>query len=140
MFKVAHIGMAEMPMATVKLARREREALDVLYRYAPCTVADVQSHLGGTYSAARAVLSRLARRGLASHRYDGPRYVYEPTEDVSAAAESALKNLVATFFGGNNAAVMTALLGMCTDKVDDVELKQLEELVAAARRSRRDNA
>ncbi|MDE0421174.1 MAG: BlaI/MecI/CopY family transcriptional regulator [Gammaproteobacteria bacterium] len=127
-------------MATVKLARREREALDVLYRYAPCTVADVQSHLGGSYAAARAVLSRLARRGLASHRYDGPRYVYEPTGDVSAAAESALKNLAATFFGGSNAAVMDALLGMSTDTVDDVELRRLEELVAAARKSRRDNA
>jgi len=127
-------------MSTVKLARREREALDVLYRCAPCTVADVQVRLGGSYSAARAVLSRLARRGLAAHRYDGPRYVYEPTQDISVAAESALRAVVATFFGGSNAAVVTALLGMCNERVDDAELRRLEELVAAARKSRQDDA
>ena len=123
-------------MSTIKLARREREAMEVLYRHALCTVAEVQDHLGGSYSAARAVLSRLARRGLANHRYEGPRYVYEPVQDVSIAAESALRDLVATFFGGSNTAVVTTLLGMCKDTVDDAELNRLEELVAAARRSR----
>ena len=127
-------------MSTVKLARREREAMEILYRHAPCTVAEVQDHLGGSYSAARAVLSRLARRGLANHRYEGPRYVYEPAQDVSTAAQSALKDLVATFFGGSNTAVMTTLLGMCKDTVDDAELRRLEELVAAARKSRRNDA
>ena len=127
-------------MSTVKLARREREAMEILYRQGPCTVAEVQDHLGGSYSAARAVLSRLARRGLANHRYEGPRYVYEPAQDVSIAAESALKDLVATFFGGSNTAVMTTLLGMCKDTVDDAELAHLEKLVAAARNSRRNDA
>lgn len=127
-------------MSTVKLARRERETMEILYRQGPCTVADVQNHLGGSYSAARAVLSRLARRGLANHRYEGPRYVYEPAQDVSLAGESALKDLVATFFGGSNTAVMTALLAMCKDTVDDAELDRLEKLVAAARNSRPNDA
>ena len=127
-------------MPTVKLARREREVMEILYRQGPCTVAEVQGHLGGSYSAARAVLSRLGRRGLANHRYEGPRYVYEPAQDVSIAGESALKDLVATFFGGSNTAVMTTLIGMCKDTVDDAELARLEKLVAAARNSRRNDA
>ena len=114
--------------------------MEILYRQGPCTVADVQDHLGGSYSAARAVLSRLARRGLADHRYEGPRYVYEPAQDVSIAAESALKDLVSTFFGGSNTAVLTALLAMCKDTVDDVELDRLEKLVATVRKSRRTDA
>jgi len=61
-------------------------------------------------------------------------------QDVSTAGESALRDLVATFFGGSNTAVMTTLLGMCKDTVDDAELNRLEELVAAARRSRRNDA
>lgn len=69
-----------------------------------------------------------------------PRYVYEPAQDVSIAGESALKDLVATFFGGSNTAVMTALLGMCKDTVDDAELDRLQKLVAAARNSRRNDA
>ena len=127
-------------MTTVRLARREREAMEILYRQGPCTVADVQDHLGGSYSAARAVLSRLARRGLANHRYEGPRYVYEPAQDVSTAAESALKDLVSTFFGGSNTAVLTTLLAMCKDTVDDAELDRLEKLVATVRNSRRTDA
>lgn len=127
-------------MSTVKLARREREVMEILYRQGPCTVAEVQGHLGGSYSAARAVLSRLARRGLATHRYEGPRYVYEPAQDISIAGESALQDLIATFFGGSNTAVMTALLAMCKDTVDDAELDRLEKLVAAVRNSRRNDA
>ena len=113
-----------------KLARREQEALEALHRLAPCTAAELQEEIGGTYSATRAVLSRLAAKGLARHRYDGPRYVYETTEDSSSAGSSALREVVDTFFRGSNSEALGALLALSKATVDDDELKRLEAMVA----------
>lgn len=123
-----------------KLARREQEALEALHRLAPCTAAELQDEIGGTYSATRAVLSRLAAKGLARHRYDGPRYVYETTEDSSSAGSSALREVVDTFFRGSNSEALGALLALSKDSVDDDELKRLEAMVATTRRKRNDDA
>ena len=123
-----------------KLARREQEALEALHRLAPCTAAELQDEIGGTYSATRAVLSRLAAKGLARHRYDGPRYVYETTEDSSSAGASALREVVDTFFRGSNSEALGALLALSKDSVDDDELKRLEAMVATTRRKRDNDA
>ena len=117
-----------------KLARREQEALEALHRLAPCTAAELQDEIGGTYSASRAVLSRLAAKGLASHRYDGPRYVYEPTEKSSSAGSSALREVVNTFYRGSNREALGALLALSKDTVDEDELQDLEAMISAARR------
>ena len=122
-----------------KLARREQEALEALHRLAPCTAAELQEEIGGTYSATRAVLSRLAAKGLARHRYDGPRYVYETTEDSSSAGSSALREVVDTFFRGSNSEALGALLALSKATVDDDELKRLEAMVANTRK-RNNNA
>lgn len=123
-----------------KLARREQEALEALHRLAPCTAAELQDEIGGTYSATRAVLSRLAAKGLARHRYDGPRYVYETTEDSSSAGSSALREVIDTFFRGSNSEALGALLALSKDSVDDDELKRLEAMVATTRRKRDNDA
>ena len=122
-----------------KLARREQEALEALHRLTPCTAAELQDEIGGTYSATRAVLSRLAAKGLARHRYDGPRYVYETTEDSSSAGSSALREVIDTFFRGSNSEALGALLALSKDSVDDDELKRLEAMVATTRRKRNDD-
>ena len=119
-----------------KLARREQEAWEALHRLAPCTALELQKEIGGTYSGTRAVLSRLVSKGLANHRYDGPRYIYEPVQDSSSAGQTALREIVTTFFRGSNAEAMGALLAISKDAVDDDELDRLQEMVSAARRSR----
>ncbi|MYA17463.1 MAG: BlaI/MecI/CopY family transcriptional regulator [Gammaproteobacteria bacterium] len=116
-----------------KLARREQEALEALHRLAPCTAAILQGEIGGTYSGTRAVLSRLVAKGLASHRYDGPRYVYEPVQDSSSAGKYALREVVNTFFKGSNMEALGALLGMSKEVVDEAELKELEAMLASIR-------
>ena len=124
-----------------KLARREQEAWEALHRLAPCTALELQKEIGGTYSSTRAVLSRLVSKGLATHRYDGPRYIYEPLQDSSSAGQTALREIVTTFFRGSNAEALSALLAISKDDVDDDELDRLQQMVSAARRSKdRDDA
>lgn len=116
-----------------KLARRQQEALEVLHRLAPCTAAQLQESLGGTYSGTRALLARLVAKGLAVHSYDGPRYVYRPTEESTSAGKSAMREVVDTFFRGSRAEAMAALLALSSDAVDPDELKRLGDAVATAR-------
>ena len=122
-----------------RLARREQEAWEALHRVSPCTAAEIQTEIGGTYSGTRAVLSRLVSKGLASHRYDGPRYVYEPVEDSSSAGQSALRELVDAFFKGSDMEALSALLGMSKDALDDEELNRLQAMVAATRQGKDDD-
>lgn len=107
--------------------------MQVLHRLAPCTAAQLQESLGGTYSGARALLARLVAKGLAVHSYDGPRYVYRPTEESTSVGKSALREIVDTFFRGSNAEAIGALLALSKDPVDPDELKRLEAAVATAR-------
>ena len=105
----------------------------------PCTAAEIQTEIGGTYSGTRAVLSRLVSKGLASHRYDGPRYVYEPVEDSSSAGQSALRELVDAFFKGSDMEALSALLAMSKGALDDEELNRLQAMVAATRQGKDDD-
>src|SRR5205823_2512130 len=64
-----------------EFGRRERQIMDVVYRLGRATVGDVMGRLPDppTYSAVRAMLRYLERKGHLRHTRDGVRYVYEPT-------------------------------------------------------------
>src|SRR5438874_1170570 len=64
-----------------EFGRRERQIMDVVYRLGRATVGDVMGRLPNppTYSAVRAMLRYLERKGHLRHTRDGVRYVYEPT-------------------------------------------------------------
>jgi predicted transcriptional regulator len=116
-----------------KLTRREQQAMDVIYRDGRCDAHQVQSVLGISYSAARAVLSRLVDKGVLQQQYDGPRYVYFPAHDLSTAKTSALRDLVSTLFQGSAVDAMGALLAMSKDRINDQELARLEAKIRQAR-------
>src|SRR5438132_1303943 len=85
--------MASAP--SKEFGRRERQIMDVVYRLGRATVGDVMSHLPDppTYSAVRAMLSYLERKGHLRHNRDGVRYVYEPTMPHAEAQRSAVQLL-----------------------------------------------
>ncbi len=109
--------------------------MDVVYTKKEVTVADVRIELPGdpSYSAVRAVLSRLADRGLLSYTEKGPKYVYSATMPHHSAGKAALARLVDTFFGGSTASTFGALLGASTESIADEELDDIEAMIAEAR-------
>src|SRR5437879_1726710 len=96
-----------------EFGRRERQIMDVVYRLGRATVGDVMSHLPDppTYSAVRAMLSYLERKGHLRHNRDGVRYVYEPTMPQAEAQRSAVQTLVRTFFRGSRRGAGAAGVG-----------------------------
>ena len=95
------------------LSRREREILDVLLELGDeASAEEIREKLSDppSYSAVRAMLSKLEAKGAIRHKEKGLRYVYSPTAPRSAARRSALQRLVRVFFGGSPGDAVTALL------------------------------
>lgn len=117
------------------LSKREKQVMDTVYRLGEATVKEVLAELEDkpSYSAIRAVLSRLESKGELASKEDGPRYVYSPAEGMDNARESALKKLVNTFFDGSPMHTMSALLGISGKEISKQELDALEDVIRKAK-------
>lgn len=125
--------------ARAQLSRRERQIMDVIYRLGRATAADVHDALPDrpSYSTVRALLRVLESKGHLRHVEVGPRYVYFPTVPRERARESALRQVVATFFGGSTEAAVATLLDLSAARLSDSELNRLAGLIAQAKKEGR---
>lgn len=121
------------------LSRREREMMDIVYRKGQATAGEILDAMAEppSYSAVRATLSVLERKGHLRHEDDGTRYVYKPTVNRERAKASALEHVVSTFFEGSVTSVVAALLERPKKEIPKEELDQLLELIEQARREGR---
>lgn len=117
------------------LSRRERQIMDIIYARGEATAAEVGEALPDppSYSAVRALLRILEKKGHLKHREDGPRYVFMPTETREKASRSALKRVVQTFFEGSLSNAVAALVDAEAGKLSAEELQRLEAIVKAAK-------
>ena len=118
------------------LSRRERQIMDILYRRARATAAEVMDDLTGepSYSTVRTQLRVLEEKGHVRHEEEGLRFVYMPAVRRRAAGKSALKHLVETFFDGSAEKTVAALLGGEATRLSEEELKRISDLIAKARK------
>ena len=119
-----------------QLSRRERQIMEVVYGLRSASAADVLERLPDppSYSAVRAMLRILEDKGHLTHRQDGPRYVYSPVVPRTAARQSALRQLVKTFFDGSSTQAVAALLDMSESRLSADEAEQLATLIEKAKR------
>ena len=120
-----------------KLAPRERQIVDLLYVNGDATVAELCEALPDPLSASavRSMLTRLEAKGYVRRRASDRGYLYSPSVPETAAKQSALKQLVRVFFNDSPASAASALLGM-SEKMDENELDELEQMLAQARKGR----
>ena len=125
-------------MSIVKLSRREREIMDVLYALGDNAAAeDIRERLSDppSYSAVRAMLAKLEAKGVIRHRTEGLRYVYSPVTSRTTAQKKAVSNLMNVFFSGSASQAVTALLKQ--ERWSDDELDALRKEIEAVRKNRR---
>jgi predicted transcriptional regulator len=89
------------------------------------------------YSAVRAMLRLLEEKGYLRHEQDGPRYVFLPTLSRERARQSAMKQLLQTFFDNSAEQAVAALLDMSRAKFSDAELDRLSKMIDKARKEGR---
>jgi predicted transcriptional regulator len=121
------------------LSRRERQIMDVVYARGRATAQEVADNIPDPpgYSAVRALLRVLEDKGHLRHEQDGPRYVFLPVVTRERARQSALRQLVRTFFDGNAEQAVAALLDLKSSQLDDQELDRLAQLIERARKEGR---
>jgi BlaI family transcriptional regulator, penicillinase repressor len=93
------------------LSRRERQIMDVIYSRGQATGMDVLENLPDppSYSAVRALLAILEKKGHIKHKRAGLHYVYLPIRSRQQAARSAMQRVVTTFFEGSAEKAMLTL-------------------------------
>jgi BlaI family transcriptional regulator, penicillinase repressor len=121
------------------LTRRESQIMEILYRRGQATAAEVHAELPEppSYSTARKLLEILEEKGYARHEQDGPRYVYFPVVDAEEARDSALEQMVRTFFQGSIGSAVAALLELQGPKLSDDELDRIAKLAEQAKKEGR---
>lgn len=117
------------------LSRRERQIMDIVYEMKEASAVQVLERLPEPpgYSAVRALLRVLERKGHLVHRQDGPRYVYAPRLPKDKARRSALSHLMRTFFDDSTEDVVAALLDISEDNLSEDDYRRLTELIEKAR-------
>jgi predicted transcriptional regulator len=90
-----------------------------------------------SYSAVRAMLRLLEEKNYLRHEQDGMKYIYLPTVSREKARQSALKQLVQTFFDGSTEQAVAAMIDMSRAKMSDEELNRLSEMIEQARKEGR---
>ena len=121
------------------LGKRERQIVEAVYRRGEASVAEVRAELADppSYSAVRAMLGLLVEKRVLKYRREGKRYLYRPATPKEKARKSALRNLLATFFGGRASDAMAALLEVSAGKLTDEELDRMRTLIEEAREENR---
>jgi predicted transcriptional regulator len=100
------------------LSRRERQIMDLLFQRGSATAGEIHAAIPDppSYSAVRAALSVLERKGHIRHEIDRLRYVWTPRVGRDRARRNELRRVVRTFFEGSIEQAVAALL-------DDADLK-----------------
>jgi len=119
------------------LSRREREIMDILYRRGRAAAGDVMNDLSGEphYSTVRTQLRILEEKGYVRHEEENLRYVYIPVITQNELGQSALKQVIDTFYDGSTESVVAALLGFEGSRLSQKKLDRIAEMVAKARRA-----
>ena len=124
-------------MRAGELGARERQIMDVIFAKGEASVGDVHEALkdAPSYSAVRTMIRLLETKGLLTHRKEGTKYIYRPTQSKSSARKNALSHIVTTFFEGSATDAMAALFD--SEKLSKDDLDRIEDLINDARREGR---
>ena len=120
-------------MPDLELGKRERQIAEAVFRLGEASVADVLNELSDppTYSSVRAMLGLLVQKKVLKQRQDGKRYLYRPATSPEKTSRSVLKNVLATFFGGQPDTVVAALLDISED-LDPATLARMKKMIDQA--------
>ena len=123
----------------IDLSRRERQIMDVIYASGSATVREVMDRIPDppSYSAVRAMLRVLEEKGHLKHEQDGPRYTYLPVVPHEQARDSAMKQMLRTFFDGSAERAVAALLDMSGTDLSPNEWDRLADMIKQARKEGR---
>jgi BlaI family transcriptional regulator, penicillinase repressor len=126
----------EIPL-TLTLSRRERQILDIVYARGEATAAQVVKDMPDPPSktAVRTLMRILEEKGHLTHRQEGQCYIYCPCRPRTPAGQSALRQVLRTFFGGS---IQEALAAHLADDEAELKPEELGKIAALIRKARKE--
>jgi predicted transcriptional regulator len=108
--------------------------MDLLFQRGSATAGEIHSAIPDppSYSAVRAALSVLERKGHIRHEIDRLRYVWTPRVGRDRARRNELRRVVRTFFEGSIEQAVAALLDDADLKLDDQGKARIRALIEKA--------
>jgi predicted transcriptional regulator len=123
----------------LSLSRRELEIVNILYRIGEASVSEtldaMQSPPG--YSAVRAMLGLLEKKGIIRHRQIGKKYLFSPVEPKEKARCHVLYRVLEKFFDNSREEFVVSLLDLDCIQLKDEDFDRLTKVVEEKRRGQR---
>jgi len=112
-------------------SRRERQILNILFELGEASADDVRQQLDPKLAnpTVRTMLRKLEAKGLISHREDGQKFLYKPTQSRRVAGKSALRCVLDIFYDGSVEHALAAHFLDSRKKIDSEELARLRDLI-----------
>jgi predicted transcriptional regulator len=119
-----------------QLSRRERQIMEIIYRGNGATAEEVLQKLPDPpgYSAVRALIAILERKGLLRHEKKGRRFVFLPTVEREKAAREAIRGFLHTYFEDSIELAVSALLDVRGVALDEKEYGTLLSMIEDAKK------
>lgn len=130
--------MARKPKIN-ELTKRERQIMEIIYRQGSATAVDVMGHLPGkpVNATVRTMLAVLEEKGYLKHERDKGRFIYSPVIPLKSARNSALDQVLDTFFKGAEASAVVSILKKSEAKLTEEEIEAILELIEKSRKEGR---
>jgi predicted transcriptional regulator len=113
------------------LSKRERQIMESVYRRKSASVAEVLAAISDppSYSAVRATLNILERKGFLTHRKEGRKYLFIPTIPHQKARQSAIKQLLHIYFDNSIEAAVAALIRVDRKGLTESDCRKLIAMI-----------
>ncbi len=130
--------MANEPKLS-ELTRRERQIMDVVYRFEKASAVEIVEHLPGEHKNAtiRTLLGVLEEKGFLRHESVKGKYIYYPTIPLQKAARAALNQVLETFFSGSEARAVISILKKSDATLSDDDAELIVDLIKKSRKEGR---
>ena len=118
-----------------QLSRRERQIMDIIYARSQASATNVLDDLPDAPARAtvRTMLRILEQKGHLKHHKKGREFIYQPTRPRGRAGQSAMRQVLKTFFDGSLERAVAAHMADRGGDLSAEELKRLAELIRRAR-------
>jgi predicted transcriptional regulator len=126
--------MAREPKLS-ELTKRERQIMEVVYRFEKASAVEIVEHLPGEHKNAtiRTLLGVMEEKGFLRHESVKGKYIYYPTIPLQKAARAALNQVLETFFKGSEARAVISILKKSDANLTDEDVELILDLINKTR-------
>ena len=109
------------------LSKRERQIMDIIFRREKATAQEVLDDLPDppSYSAVRALLKILEDKGHLTHKKIGLKYLFVPTVHPEEARDSAVKQIIKTYFNNSIEDAVCAIIGVEGKNLSEADYQRM---------------